>query len=369
MIPLSKPIIEKEEIESVVKVLKSGVLSLGPKVEEFEKKFSIAIGTKYAVAVNSGTSGLHLALKSLQIQEGDEVITTPFSFVASANCALYERAKPVFVDVEEDTFNINPNLIEEKINQETKFLLPVHVFGQSCDMEPIIKFGKKYDLKIVEDACESLMAKYKGKNTGTFGNAAVFAFYGNKQITTAEGGMIVTDDEKVNTLCQSYKNQGRSINRQWLTHERLGYNYRMSELSAALGVEQLKKLPKFIKYRDYYSRLYSEELEKIENIAIPKVRKSNKHSWFVFPIRVQEKIRDRIIQELSKYKIESKAYFYPCIHLQPFYIDKYGYKYGDFPVAEKLSKTTIVLPFYNGIKEKEIKYVAKSLKTILRRYS
>jgi len=367
MIPLSRPYIEEEEIQSVVKVLKSGILCQGPKLEEFEKKFSRVIGTKYAVAVNSGTSGLHLALKSLGIKKDDEVITSPFSFVASANCALYEGAKPVFADVEDDTFNINPNLIEEKINQKTKFILPVHVFGQCCDMDPIIKLSKKCDLKLVEDACESIMATYKGRNAGTFSDAAIFAFYPNKQITTAEGGMIVTNNDRVNILCQSYRNQGRSDNKQWLTHVRLGYNYRMTDLNAAIGIEQLKKLPKFIKYREYYSQLYHEELEKVDGVNLPIIRKGNKHSWFVFPIRVKEKIRNRVIKELAKFKIESKAYFYPCIHLQPFYIEKYGYKEGDFPIAEELSKTTIVLPFYNGLQEKDVKYVAKSLKTILRR--
>ncbi|MBI2658424.1 DegT/DnrJ/EryC1/StrS family aminotransferase [Candidatus Woesearchaeota archaeon] len=367
MIPLSRPTIGKEEINSVVKVLKSGILSLGPKLEEFEEKFSRLMGSKYAIAVNSGTSGLHLALKSLGINPGDEVITTPFSFVASANCALFENAKPVFVDVEEDTFNINPDLIKEKINAKTRFILPVHVFGQSCDMDPILKAARENKLKVVEDACESILATYKGKNTGTMGDAGVFAFYPNKQMTTAEGGMIVTNYEKTSALCKSYRNQGRSDNMQWLTHQRIGYNYRMDEINAAIGVEQLEKLPGFIKKRKELANAYLDELKGIDGVTLPKIRKGNEHSWFVFPVMVSEKIRDRAISELNAMGIQSKAYFHPCIHLQPFYRESLGCKEGDFPVAEKLSRTIMILPFYEQIKEKDMHTVVNSLKKILRR--
>lgn len=367
MIPLSRPTIGKEEIDSVVEVLKSGILSLGPKLDEFEEKFSKLIGSKYAIAVNSGTSGLHLTLKSLGIKPGDEVITTPFSFVASANCALFEDAKPVFVDVEEDTFNINPYLIKEKINARTRFILPVHVFGQSCDMDNILKIAAENGLNVVEDACESILATYKGKNTGTMGDVGVFAFYPNKQMTTAEGGMIVTNNKKVSILCKSYRNQGRADNMQWLTHQRIGYNYRMDEINAAIGIEQIKKLPGFIKKRKDLAKAYLDELKDIDGITLPKIRKGNEHSWFVFPIIVREGIRNRVITELNGMGIQSKAYFYPCIHLQPFYRERFGYNEGDFPVAEKLSKTMIILPFYEQIKERDILTVVNSLKTILRR--
>lgn len=367
MIPLSRPTIGKEEISSVVEVLKSGILSLGPKLEEFEKDFSRLIGVKYAIAVNSGTSGLHLALKSLGIKEGDEVITTPFSFVASANCALFENAKPVFVDVEEDTFNIDPDLIKEKIADKTKFILPVHVFGQTCDMDPILKTAKKNNLKVVEDACESIMATYKGKKSGTMGEVGVFAFYPNKQMTTAEGGMIVTNNEKAGILCKSYRNQGRSDNKQWLTHPRIGYNYRMDEINAAIGIEQIKKLPGFIKKRRALAKLYIEQLNDIDGITLPKIKEGNEHSWFVFPIIVNERARNELISKLNSIGVQSKAYFDPCIHLQPFYREKYGYNEGDFPVAEKLSKTIVILPFYEQMKEEHIHIVVNSLKTALRR--
>lgn len=367
MIHLAKPCIGKEEIEAIIEVLKSGTLSLGPKLKEFEKRFLEYIGTKYAIAVNSGTSGLHLCVRSLGIREGDEVITTPFSFIASANCALYEKAKPVFVDVEEDTFNIDPKKIEEKITEKTKAILPVHVFGQSCDMDPIIKIAKKYNLKIIEDACESIGTTYKEKKAGTFGDCAVFAFYPNKQITTGEGGMIVTNNEKISELCESMRNQGRT-SKEWLSHELLGYNYRMDEMSAALGIEQLKKIDYFLKKRKEIAKRYIEELNGIEKIILPRIKEYNVSSWFVFPIRIKgtKNDRDKIIVALQKQGIQSKAYFYPCIHLQPFYKKEFGYKEGDFPIAEQISNSILILPFYNEMNEKIVNKVVLSLDNILK---
>jgi len=367
MIPLAKPYIKKEEIEAVTKVLKSGHLSLGPKLKEFEERFAKYIGTKYAIAVNSGTSGLHVCLRALGIKEGDEVITTPFSFIASANCMLYERARPVFVDVKEDTFNIDPTLIEEKITEKTKAILVVHVFGQSCDMDAIVKIAKKHNLKIIEDACEAVGATYKNKKVGTFGDCAVFAFYPNKQMTTGEGGIVVTNNSEIAKLCRSMSNQGRASNMQWLTHERLGYNYRMDEMSAALGVEQLKKIDFILKRRKELADLYVQKLKDVKGVIPPKIADYNSHSWFVFPVRVENDIdRDKVIEKLDKNGIQSKAYFYPCIHLQPFYKKSFNYKEGDFPIAEEISNSTLILPFYPQMNENIIDRVVSSLREALK---
>jgi perosamine synthetase len=361
MIPLAKPFIDKNDVKAIKGVLKSERLSIGPKVEQFEKAFARLIGTKYAVAVNSGTSGLHLCIKALGIKQGDEVITTPFSFVSSSNCVLFEGAKPVFVDVDENTFNINPDLIEEKITKKTKAILPVHIFGQSCDMKKIMAIAKKHKLKVIEDACESIGATNKRKKTGTFGDAAVFAFYPNKQMTTGEGGMIVTNDLKVSKLCSSYRNQGRGESMQWLLHERLGYNYRMSELHAALGVSQISKINKMLSKRKKVVNKYLKALKKITQITLPTVKKGNIHAWFVFPIKVPEKYRNKLVNHLLERGIQSKAYFYPPIHLQPFYRKEFGYRKGDFPVTEKLSNSIIILPLYIGMKKKEVLKVKKAI--------
>ncbi|NQU98277.1 DegT/DnrJ/EryC1/StrS family aminotransferase [Candidatus Woesearchaeota archaeon] len=361
MIPLAKPHIDRKDIKAVEKVLKSGRLSLGPKIEEFEELFAKLIGTKHAVAVNSGTSGLHLCIKALGIGRGDEVITSPFSFVASANCVLFEGAKPVFVDVDEKTFNIDTSKIEKKITKKTKAILPVQVFGQSCDMGEIMRIAKKHKLKVIEDACESINAKYKGKKVGTFGDAAVFAFYPNKQITTGEGGMIVTNNKQVAEACRSLRNQGRGSSRQWLTHEHLGYNYRITDLQAALGISQLKKINYLISERRRVADLYLKELAEIPQVTLPVTDSHNTHTWFVFPIKVPAKDRDELAVHLLSKAIHSKAYFFPAIHLQPFYRKEFGYKEGDFFVAEKLSKTTLILPFFPEMTKKQVLTVKKSM--------
>jgi len=367
MIQLAKPYITDEEIEAVAEVLKSGQLSLGPRLPKFEKAFADLIGTKYAVAVNSGTSGLHLALKACNIKEGDEVITTPFSFIASANCILHAQAKPVFVDVEEDTFNIDINKIEEKITDKTKAILPVHVFGQSSDMQAINALAKKHNLKVIEDACEAIGATHHGQKVGTFGDAAVFAFYPNKQMTTGEGGIVITDNKEVADLCRSMSNQGRALDMQWLTHERLGYNYRMDDMSAAVGIAQLNKIDFLLSERKKVAEAYLSELQDVPGVILPKIHPDNTHTWFVFPIQVTQDIdRDKVIAELNKQGIASKAYFSPCIHLQPFYRE-HGYKENDFPIAEKISKSTLILPLYIGLKEQDIQQVKKALCTAIER--
>lgn len=368
--PLAKPHIIAEDKKKVLKVLDSGILSLGSGCLEFEKTFAKKIGTKYAGAVSSGTAGLHLAMLATGIGPGDEVITSPFSFVASANCILYVGAKPVFVDIDPVTYNIDPKKIEKKITKKTKAILVVHIFGQPADMDPILKIAKKHKLKIIEDACESVLAKYKGRKAGTFGESAVFAFYPNKQMTTGEGGMIVTDSRKVYKLCKSLANQGRGDNMQWLDHRYLGYNYRMDEMSAVLGLTQLKKLDYMIAKRREVARWYEKFLREYSDLVItPKIAPGNTHTWFVYVIRLKNSgiNRDRVIGDLAKIGISSKPYL-PSIHLLSFYRKKFGFKKGDFPVSEKTSRTSLALPIYIGLVEKDIKYICGRLYSVIKKY-
>jgi perosamine synthetase len=371
-IPLSSPDITYKEIEIINQVLSTPTLSIGPKVKEFEEKLANFIGTKYAIAVNSGTSGLHLCVRSLDIKDGDEVITTPFSFIASSNCVLFERAKPVFVDIGENTLCIDPEKIEKAITKKTKAILPVHIFGYPSEMDKIMEIAKRYNLAIIEDACEAFGSEYNGRKVGTFGNCAVFSFYPNKPITTGEGGAIVTNDEKIAKLCQSLRNQGREENGSWLCHKHLGYNYRMSELNASLGVIQMERIEEILNKRQRVAELYNQRLSEIKGVKIPYTGPNVKISWFVYVIRIDpEKFsgedRDVIIRKLENRGINCRNYF-PPIHLEPFYTEMFGYKRGDFPVTERVSNSTISLPFHNNLTEGEIEYICDSLKIILNQF-
>jgi len=371
-IPLSSPDITHKEVEIINQVLSTPTLSIGPRVKEFEQKIADFVGTKYAIAVNSGTSGLHLCIRSLDIKDGDEVITTPFSFIASANCILFERAKPVFVDIDEDTLCIDADKIEEKITRKTKAILPVHIFGHPCDMDKIMEIAEKHHLAVIEDACEALGSEYNGKKVGSFGDCGVFAFYPNKPITTGEGGVIVTNNEKIARLCQSMRNQGREEDGSWLSHKRLGFNYRMSELSAALGVAQMERIEEILQKRKKVARLYNEKLKDIKEIKIPYIASGVKLSWFVYVIRLDpEKFsredRDSIIKELANRGISCRDYF-PPIHLEPFYVEKFGFKKGDFPITEKVSASTIALPFFNNLTEEEIDYICSNLRDVIKKF-
>jgi perosamine synthetase len=364
IIPLAKPDITDKEIKYVTDVLRSGILSIGPVLEKFERMVADFIGVKHAVGVNSGTSGLHLLVKALGIGPGDEVITTPFSFIASANCILYEGAKPVFVDIDERTYNIDVEKIEEKITEKTKAILVVDVFGHPVDMEKINKIARKYNLKVIEDACEAFGSEYKGIKAGSNCDGGVFAFYPNKQITTAEGGMIVTNDDAVAQLCRSLRSQGRPETGTWLYHERLGYNYRLSELHAALGLAQMERIDSILEKRQNVAELYNSLLQGIEGIQIPFIDKNvTNMSWFVYVIRFSEDLnRDAVMDYLNSAGIQCKPYFTP-IHLQPFYREMFGYKEGDFPVTEKVSKQTLAIPFYSDL-GKEAEYVMIKIKEI-----
>ncbi len=366
---IAKPYITKTEEEYVLKALRSGVLSLGPFTPAFEEAFAKRVGTKYASAVSSGTAGLHLALIAAGIGEGDEVITSPLSFIASANAILYVGATPVFADIEEDTFNINPQDIEKKITEKTKAILPVHIFGQPANMSEIMKIAEKHKLLVIEDACESLEASHFGKKAGTFGQSAVFAFYPNKQMTTGEGGMLVTNDERIDELVKSLRNQGRAPNMQWLDHDRLGYNYRMDELSAALGLAQIEKIDFLIEKRKEIAGWYAQALKPLSHlIEIPVVAEGNIHTWFVYVVRIKNpKInRDKIIEELAKEGVQTKPYL-PAIHLFEFY-QKLGHKKGDHPSAENVAASTLALPIYIGLTEEDTAEIAQRVKIVIEKY-
>ncbi len=358
--PVAKPFIDSKDIEGVVKVLKSGNLSLGLEHIRFEQAFAKTIKTKYAVSVANGTCGLHLAVKAMDLKDGDEVITTPFSFVASSNCLLYENVKPVFVDIEEETFNIDSKKIERAITKKTKGILVVHIFGQSAQMDEIIRIADKYKLKIIEDSCESLGAAFKGKSTGTMGNIGVFAFYPNKQMTTGEGGMIVTDNHDIYNLCKSLRNQGRMVNDKWLKHNYLGYNYRLTEMQAILGISQLKKLNWMIDQKRKIVELYNQHLSNTEGVILPKIGNNRTHSWFVYVIRIK-KNRNIVIEKLIKEGIQTRPYM-PTIHLQPFMKKRFSFQNGDFPIAEKVSSQTLALPLYIGLGKKDIIYITQNIK-------
>ena len=363
-IPLAKPDITDSEKNAVMEVLNTSDLSLGKKYLEFQKIMADFAGVKYAVAINSGTSGLHLIIRALGIKDGDEVITTPFSFIASSNCILFEKAKPVFCDIDEKTFNIDVSKIEKKITKKTKAILAVDVFSQPADWQELEKIAKKRSLFLIEDSAEALGSEQNGKKCGSFGDAGIFAFYPNKQITTGEGGMILTNSEKIAGLCQSMANQGRkNENGKWLEHERLGYNYRLNEMSSALGISQMKRIREILEKRSKVAELYNRRLKNIKALEVPYIKEGNSPSWFVYIAKLAENLsgkRDIIIKEMAEEGIHCGNYFQP-IHLQPFYKKMFGYKKGDFPVAENISKRTLALPFFNNLTEEEIDFVVEKL--------
>jgi len=399
-VPLSRPDITEKEINAVLSVLNTHYLSLGPKLKEFEESFASYLGMKHAVAVSNGTAGLHLAVRALGIGEGDAVITTPFSFIASANAMLYERAMPIFVDIDPLTLNIDAEKVKEFVENQCKWdrqgskgalvarrsqglrlparhspksgtsatrvikaILPVHVFGHPVDMAPLMEISERYNLPIIEDACEAIGSEYKGQKVGTFGAASVFSFYPNKPITTGEGGLLVTDRDELADSFLQMRNQGRStMKTAWLEHACLGYNYRMDELSAALGIAQMERIEEILRKREEVAQLYFDTLQDIDEIELPYIAPYATMRWFVFVIRVKEGVdRDGVMGFLREHGVGARPYFTP-IHLQPFYREMFGYKEDDFPVTEQVSKRTIAIPFHNNLTEKEIKYVAFKLK-------
>jgi perosamine synthetase len=375
-IPLSKPSITEQEIDAVVRVLRSGRLSIGPVQERFEARVAEVTGRNHAVACASGTAALHMALLAYGVGPGDEVITTPMSFIAPANAILYVGATPVFVDIDPGSMNADPALIEGAITSKTKAILAVENFGNPCHMDTCRAIADKHEVRLIEDSCEGLGGRYKDRAIGSFGHCGVFGFYPNKQITTGEGGMLVTDDGRVADLCRSMRNQGRAVGEagtgpgSWLHHERLGFNYRMTEIQAAMGEVQMRRLPELIEARQRVADMYIRRLIDCKDIVLPTVNSDTLMSWFVFIVRLNDTYgkaeRDRIIEGMRRHEVGSAPYF-PCIHLQPFYRERFGFTEGMYPIAESLSQRTLALPFYPGMTERDVDFAASTLELMISR--
>jgi perosamine synthetase len=347
-IAMAQPNVGQDEADLVMRVLTSDSLSMGPMVEEFEERLRKLADRRHGVACNSGTSGLHLAVRGMGIGEGDEVLTTPFSFVASANCILYERARPRFVDIEEETLGMDPALVEEAATSATRAILPVHVFGNPCRIENLEEISTRRGWAMVEDACEAIGSSIHGRPMGSFGNVSVFAFYPNKQITTGEGGMVLTDDSELADVMV-----------------RLGFNYRLDELSAALGVAQLRRLSDLRAGRDRVAQAYRERLSLHEWLTLPTPQSGADVDWFVYVVRLSETIdRDDVINELGLRGIPTRPYFSP-IHLQPFYRSEFSYRPGDYPVTERVATTTLALPFSSLLSDADIDRVCLELASVV----
>ena len=367
-ISLSAPDITQAEIDAAVAVLRTPQLSLGPRIPEFERTFTDRLGCAHGVAVNSGTSGLHLVCLAMGIGAADEVITSPFSFIASSNCVMFVGGKPVFADVDPHTWQIDPARIEAQITPRTKALLIPDIFGNIPDFDPILAIARRHKLRVIEDCCEAIGATYGGRIAGTLGEAGVFGFYPNKQITTGEGGMIVTNDDEIARLCQSMRNQGRDTGMGWLSHERLGYNYRLSDVNSAIGAVQMQRIGEILGKRSRVAEWYRTRLASEDRLSLQKIEPDCSMSWFVFVVkladRYSEEDRAAMIEKLRARGIGCSNYFAP-IHLQAFYKRQFGYKPGDFPVCERVAARTIALPFHNHLSESEVDKVCETVRSLL----
>ncbi len=366
-IPLAKPELGAREEELVLAVLRSGRLSLGPLGERFERELAAWLGVEDAVAVSSGTTALHLGVRALGWGAGDEVLTSPFSFVASANCLLYEGARPIFCDVDPVTLNLDPAAVKAAAGERAAGILPVHIFGFPAALPELERIAAERGLGILEDACEALGAvDAEGRRVGARGNLATFAFYANKQLTTGEGGMIVPPSAAVAARLRSERNQGRAADMGWLDHGGLGFNYRLSDVAAALGVAQVEKLDRMLAARDAVAALYEAGLDAVEGVAtMPAARGAERRSWFVYVVRLDPEIdRDAAIGRLAEQGIAAKAYL-PCIHLFP-HLRELGWREGQFPVAEAASAQSLALPFFPAMSESQVDRVCEALDRSLR---
>ncbi len=386
---MSSPDITDAERQAVAAVMNTPMLSMGQYVKDFEQAFCDRTGAKHAIAVNSGTAGLHLCVRAAGIGEGDLVITTPFSFVASSNVMLFENAVPVFVDIDPHTGNVDPELVKDAIENIEKYLprkgvdvgaqhiaplrsrlkaiLPVDVFGQPAEMDAIMAIAKEHNLTVIEDSCEALGAEYKNKPAGMLGDFGVFAFYPNKQMTTGEGGLVITNNDKDADYMRAMRNQGRAPGDTWLTHTHLGYNYRLDEMSAALGAVQISRLDEMLLKREQVANWYESALENVEGVETQFIEKStSRMSWFVYFVRFDEKInRDELAQKLIAKGVPVRPYFAP-IHLQPYMVKQFGYKKGDFPITEDIGNRSLALPFSGVMSEAQVMQVCETIAEMLK---
>jgi dTDP-4-amino-4,6-dideoxygalactose transaminase len=391
-IPMSSPDLADADRQAVNDVLNTPNLSMGQRILDFEREFCERTGRRHAIGVNSGTAGLHLCVRAAGIGPGDLVITTPFSFVASSNVLLFENAIPVFVDIDPRTGNIDPELVADAARNVAKYLprrgadsdvgrhrspnvgrrwtpkaiLPVDVFGQPAEMDAINAVAREHGLTVIEDSCEALGAEYKGRQAGTLGDYGVFAFYPNKQITTGEGGMVVTDDDQAADFMRALRNQGRAVGDTWLQHTHLGYNYRLDEMSAALGLTQMRRLDELLAKREQVAAWYEARLSEIPGVEVPIVQPSTtRMSWFVYVVRFDPKIdRDALAKRLGEMGVPARPYFLP-IHLQPYIAERFGYREGDFPVTEDLGRRGLAMPFSGVMVEEQVEYVCQTIREVL----
>ncbi len=365
VVPLAAPVLGSEEEERVLAVLRSGKLSLGPLVGAFERAFASRLGALHGSAVSSGTAGLHLALRAAGVSDGDEVVTSPFSFVASANAVIYERARPVFADIDPVTLNLDPEAAAAVVTERTTALLPVHIFGYPADVPAFERLG----LPIVEDACEALGAVYAdGVAVGARGHCAVFGFYPNKQLTTGEGGMVTVGDAATKERIDSERNQGRAPDLGWLDHDRLGFNYRLSDIACAIGLGQLERLDELLAGRARVAELYREAFAGVAGLDLPcGDAGGNKRGWFVFVVQLPRGIdRDATVRALGERGVQSKPYL-PAIHLMSYYRERYGHREGEFPVCEDVAARSLALPFFPRMTEGQVARVAQTLREVLDR--
>jgi len=381
-ITMSSPDLSDADRQAVIDVINTPNLSMGKYTPAFEKAFCDLTGVKHAISVNSGTAGLHLCVRAAGIGPGDLVITTPFSFVASSNALLFENAVPVFVDIDPRTGNIDPELVADAATNINKYLpltgvkpasplkaiLPVDVFGQPADMDVINSVAQEHGLTVIEDSCEALGATYKGRQAGTLGDYGIFAFYPNKQITTGEGGIIITNDDRAANLMRALRNQGRAPGDTWLQHTHLGYNYRIDEMSAALGASQMKRLDELLSKREQVAAWYEARLSEIAGIDIPFIESfTTRMSWFVYVIRFDRKVnRDGMANRLEERGIPVRPYFLP-IHLQPYMVERFGYREGDFPVTEDLGRRGLAIPFSGIMTEEQVDFVCSGIRNEISR--
>ena len=380
-ITMSSPDLTDAERQAVADVMNTPMLSMGQRVKDFEQAFCDMTGAKHAIAVNSGTAGLHLCVRAAGIGAGDLVITTPFSFVASSNVLLFENAVPIFVDIDPKTGNIDPELVKDALENTAKYLprkganpdakikaiLPVDVFGQPADMDPLMALAEEYDLAVIEDSCEALGATYKNRTAGMLGDFGVFAFYPNKQITVGEGGMIITNNDEHADYMRAMRNQGRAPGDTWLQHTHLGYNYRLDEMSAALGAVQMTRLDELLDKREQVGKWYEERIAEIPGVETLHVEDfTTRMSWFVYVVRFDASIdRDALAQKLIAHGIPVRPYFAP-IHLQPYMVERFGFQPGDYPITEDIGNRSLALPFSGVMREDEVEQVCMTIAELIK---